>query len=42
MLKSKWEYYHCFYINKTDYIFGILNFDYVEPFKTTFAKKEEV
>ena len=29
-------------INKTDYIFGILNFDYVEPFKTTFAKKEEV
>ena len=29
-------------MNKTDYIFGILNFDYVEPFKTTFAKKEEV
>ena len=29
-------------MNKTDYIFGILNFDYVEPFKTTFTKKEEV
>ena len=20
MLKGKWEYYHCFYSNKTDYI----------------------
>ena len=29
-------------MNKTDYIFGILNFDYVEPFKATFTKKEEV
>lgn len=26
---------------ETDYIFGILNFDYVEPFKNTFAIKEE-
>ena len=25
----------------TDYIFGILNFDYVEPFKTIFKKKED-
>ncbi len=29
-------------MHKTDYIFGILNFDYVEPFKQTFTKKEEV
>jgi len=26
---------------KTDYIFGILNFDYVKPFKTTFESQEE-
>ena len=28
-------------IDKTDYIFGILNFDYVEPFKTTFKAEVE-